>query len=105
MNDFYNSSELFVFPSRYGFGLSALEAMACGVPTIVGKTLDAKDFFTDKDMFVDPDNIDEISKKIVYFLKNKNASLEKSKYSIKFSRAHSWNKVFSKYLSDCKRLA
>ncbi|MEI6424036.1 MAG: glycosyltransferase, partial [Lentisphaerota bacterium] len=35
MREFYNSAQLFVFPSRYGFGLSALEAMACGTPAIV----------------------------------------------------------------------
>ncbi len=32
----YNTSEVFVYPSVYeGFGMPVLEAMACGVPTIV----------------------------------------------------------------------
>ena len=35
----YSSAEIFVFPSVYeGFGLPVVEAMACGVPVITGRT-------------------------------------------------------------------
>jgi glycosyltransferase involved in cell wall biosynthesis len=35
--DFYNSLDVFVFPSFYeGFGVPLLEAMACEVPYIIG---------------------------------------------------------------------
>ncbi|RLI98053.1 MAG: hypothetical protein DRO99_01700 [Candidatus Aenigmatarchaeota archaeon] len=36
----YNSADVFVFPSRYeGFGYPVIEAMGCGIPTIVSKPL------------------------------------------------------------------
>ena len=35
----YNAADVFVYPSQYeGFGLPALEAMACGVPVITSNT-------------------------------------------------------------------
>ena len=35
MNDFYNSADLFVYPSNYeGFGFAPLEAMATSTPVI-----------------------------------------------------------------------
>ncbi|KRQ10131.1 glycosyltransferase [Bradyrhizobium manausense] len=43
---FYSELDLFLFPSRYGFGMSAVEAMTCGTPAITGRTLDSTDFFT-----------------------------------------------------------
>ena len=39
MRQFYSELDLFLFPSRYGFGMSAVEAMACGTPAITGRRL------------------------------------------------------------------
>lgn len=33
----YQATSLFVFPSRYGFGLPVIEALACCAPAIVGR--------------------------------------------------------------------
>lgn len=101
MNEFYNSSDLFIFPSRYGFGLSALEAMACGTPTLVGDTLDARDFFIDKDMLVNPDDEKQIAEKLVYLLLNENIKKQKSELSIKIAQQFSWEKTSKRYYEVC----
>src|SRR4051812_47331928 len=45
--ELYASAAVMVFPSRLGFGLSSLEAMACGTPVVVAATLDAPEFVSD----------------------------------------------------------
>jgi len=101
INEFYNSSDLFIFPSRYGFGLSALEAMACGVPTLVGDTLDAKDFFTDNDMLVNPDDEKQIAEKLIYLMLNEDIKINKSKQALGIARQFSWEEMGRKYYDVC----
>ena len=103
MNEFYNSADLFIFPSRYGFGLSALEAMACGTPTLVGATLDAKDFFIDEDMLVDPDDDRQIAKKMIFLLRNEDEKMKKAREAVEFAKQFSWDVMSEKYISVCRR--
>jgi glycosyltransferase involved in cell wall biosynthesis len=101
MNEFYNEADLFVFPSRYGFGLSALEAMACGTPAVVGNTLDAKDFFLDEALLADPDDDREIAQKLIALLRDKDEKVKKAIEAVDFARQFSWEKMSEKYLSAC----
>ncbi|EWC39207.1 glycosyltransferase [Stutzerimonas stutzeri] len=53
--DLYNLASLFVFPSIHeGFGLPALEAMACGVPTLVSNCSSLPEVVGRADMQFDP---------------------------------------------------
>ena len=54
---YYATTTLMVFPSRYGFGLSVLEAMACGTPVVAAAALDAPEFVADAGLLVDPDDV------------------------------------------------
>jgi glycosyltransferase involved in cell wall biosynthesis len=103
MNEFYNSADLFIFPSRYGFGLSALEAMACGTPTLVGATLDARDFFFDKDLLVDPDDDRQIAQKVISLLGDEEKKMKKADAAVEFARQFSWDSMSEKYVSVCLR--
>jgi glycosyltransferase involved in cell wall biosynthesis len=103
MNEFYNSADVFIFPSRYGFGLSALEAMACGTPTLVGDTLDAKDFFFDEDLLVDPDDDKQIAEKLIALLSNTDEKRKKGDEAMEFARQFSWESMSQQYLGVCLR--
>ena len=103
MNEFYNSADLFIFPSRYGFGLSALEAMACGTPTLVGATLDARDFFFDEDLLVDPDDDRQIAQKLIFLLRNEDEKVKKARGAVEFARQFSWDSMSEKYVAVCLR--
>jgi glycosyltransferase involved in cell wall biosynthesis len=51
----YNSAEVFVYPSLYeGFGLPALEALACGVPVIAANTSALPEVVGTAGLLVDP---------------------------------------------------
>jgi len=103
MNEFYNSADIFIFPSRYGFGLSALEAMACGTPTLVGATLDAKDFFSDEDLLVNPDDDRHIAGKLISLLQDEQKKMKKGREAVEFANQFSWERMSQNYLNVCFR--
>lgn len=58
----YHGAALYVFPSLFeGFGLSLLEAMACGVPVACSATSSLGEIAAEAAVQFDPENIDEIS--------------------------------------------
>ncbi len=58
----YHSASLYVFPSLFeGFGLSLLEAMACGVAVACSKTSSLGEIAADAAIQFDPARVDEIT--------------------------------------------
>jgi glycosyltransferase involved in cell wall biosynthesis len=58
----YNGALAFVFPSHYeGFGLPALEAMACGIPTITSNSSSLPEVVGEAGLLVDPGSPAEIA--------------------------------------------
>ncbi len=61
----YVHADVTCFPSRYGFGLATLESMACGTPTVSGRTLDAPEFIGEAGLMADPNDPDELAHQLV----------------------------------------
>lgn len=58
----YNLSEVFVYPSFFeGFGFPPLEAMACGIPTIVSFNSSLPEVVGNAAIMIDPANVDELA--------------------------------------------
>lgn len=72
----YIHADVTCFPSRYGFGLATLESMACGTPTVSGRTLDAPEFVGDAGLMTDPESEEELSTALNAILQD--SSLAKS---------------------------
>ena len=65
-------TSFFLFPSSHeSFGIAIAEAMASGLPVIVGNKAAPKEYVTEQSgIIIDPDNIDEIAKAIERMIHN-----------------------------------
>lgn len=99
---FYNVCSVFVLPSFHeGFGLPALEAMACGAPTIASNVSSLPEIIGLHDALFDPHQPDSIAKKISHVLSDthfqnflKNHGPQQAK---KFSWDHSAKKALDTF--------
>lgn len=67
----YKGAKCLLFPSLYeGFGLPAIEAMACGTPVITSDTTSLPEICSDKVLYVNPKNTNDIAQKIEFIFQN-----------------------------------
>jgi glycosyltransferase involved in cell wall biosynthesis len=93
----YNLCRLFVFPSwQKSFGLSVIEAMACGAPVIAANTAALVDIIGREDAFFDPLSEDAIASKIKKVLENSKWREELRKHGLQQSKKFSWDESAKK---------
>lgn len=97
---FYNLATLFVFPSKHeGFGLPALEAMACGTPTIGANTTSVPEVIGWDEALFDPFSVESISQKIEQALTNETFRQKLKKHAISQAALFSWDESAKKAIS------
>lgn len=91
----YNAASLFIWLSSYeGFGLPPLEAMACGTPVLSTKKTSLAEVLGDYPLAVEnPENIEEISEKILKILSDDNLRNELIKKGLERAQKFSWQKT------------
>ncbi|MFC5461349.1 glycosyltransferase [Massilia niabensis] len=88
----YNSTSLFVFPSLHeGFGLPALEAMACGAPTIGSNTSSIPEVIGRLDAMFDPTSIAAISTAMAQVLLDPARQAELRAHGLEQAKRFSWD--------------
>ncbi len=87
-----NLCRLFVFPSWHeGFGLPALEAMACGAPVIAANTSSLPEVIGRSDALFDPHSDVAIAAAMQHLLTNEEFRLELSRHGLERARLFSWD--------------
>ena len=90
----YNAATCLVHPAFYeGFGLTPLEAMACGTPVIVSKTSSMPEVVGDAALMVDPRNDEEIAVAMWRVLSNSTLRDELSAKGLQRAKAFSWQRA------------
>jgi len=90
----YNIASLFVFPSVYeGFGLPPLEAMACGVPTIVSDRASLPEVVGGGADIVSVDSPNNLAGVILEILKSPDRQAELRRRGLDQARQFSWRRT------------
>ena len=96
----YNLCELFVFPSWHeGFGLPALEAMACGRAVIAAATSSLPEVVGRDDALFDPHDDAAIAGKITEVLTNPPFQADLERHGLARSKTFSWDGVARRALA------
>lgn len=86
-----SGAELFCFPSFYeGFGMPPLEAMACGVPTVVSDRTALPDIVADGALTVNPDSAEDIFKAMRKILTDENLKRKLTEKGISRAGEYTW---------------
>jgi glycosyltransferase involved in cell wall biosynthesis len=89
----YASATVMVFPSHYGFGLSTLEAMACGTPVVGVRTLDAPEFFADAGLLAEPNDPASLAECLIKMVADPQVQAEQREKSLARARLFSWERT------------
>ena len=90
---FYNAALVFVLPSfMEGFGLPAVEAMACGTPVIGSKTTALPEVVGEAGLFFDPNKPDELLEHLTIIIENGELRKKLALRSIQRASTFSWQK-------------
>ncbi|MBA2524650.1 MAG: glycosyltransferase family 4 protein [Pyrinomonadaceae bacterium] len=88
---FYNAGEVLVLPSfAEGFGLPALEAMACGTPVAVSNAGALPEVVGDAGLFFDPYSAREIRQRLQELIENEELRRELGQRGLRRARNFSW---------------
>lgn len=101
--EFYNGADFFVFPSLYeGFGLTVLEAMACGVPVIASQIAPIAEVAQDTVHYFHPDREDELVQSMNRFLTDQVLKEELRVRALNRARQFNWEKPAKLLLEELK---
>ncbi len=90
----YNAASLFVFPSVYeGFGLPPLEAMACGIPTIVSDRASLPEVAGSGADIVSVDGPDNLASVMLEILKSPDRQADLRRRGLDRARQFSWRRT------------
>ena len=90
----YSGATCFVYPSLYeGFGLPALEAMACGIPLITSNTSSLPEVAGDAALLVDPLSEEELRSAIIKVVSDPTLRQKMSGKGLDQAKQFSWEQV------------
>jgi len=101
----YTGAKLFVFPSLYeGFGLSPLEAMACGTPVVCSNTSSLPQVVGDAAVSVDPNDIEALAGAMHRVLVDRDLQADLRQRGLKRAAGFTWERTARRTLEVYREL-
>jgi glycosyltransferase involved in cell wall biosynthesis len=101
---FYSSAEMLIQPSlAEGFGLTVLEAMACGCPVIASKAGSLPEVVGDAGLLFMPTNYESLGSLMLTLIENRSLREELIHKGFKNIQRFSWEKTAEGILEACRR--
>lgn len=101
----YCRAKVFVYPSLYeGFGIPPLEAMSCSTPVITSNVSSLPEVTGDAALLVNPEDTDDIYRKIRMVLSNKKLCHKLSEKGLNRAKKFSWEKCAQQTLKVYEEL-
>jgi len=106
INAFYSSLNLFVYISEYeGFGFPPLEALKCGIPSLLLKSSSLKEIYEKIALFVENPSPEMIYEKLKEFFSNEKKYRDTIFSEFKKRENYfTWERAAKEYLENIKRL-
>ena len=102
----YNVAQMLVAPSIYeGFGLTPLEAMACGTPVVVSNVSSLPEVVGDAGLLVDPNDVEELTVAMWRMLSDSDLRTSLIEKGLKRAQAFSWDRAARETLALYHSLA
>lgn len=93
LKGYYHRAQCFIYPSLYeGFGIPPLEAMACGVPTIVSDIPVLREVCGDAALYVNPLKPEDIADKIMLLITDEGMQQRLRVAGLSRVRSFAWEK-------------
>jgi glycosyltransferase involved in cell wall biosynthesis len=90
----YNLSDLFVYPTLYeGFGLPALEAMACGIPVITTEVSSLPEIVGEAGILVPPNDAEELFRGMKTVLQDEELRLNLARRGTEQAAKFTWERT------------
>lgn len=106
LKNLYRLASLLVFPSFCeGFGLPVLEAMASGLPVVSSQISAVEEVAQDAALYFDPQDPEEMAKKILLALEDENLSQKNVERGKKRALDFNWEKTATETLEFYKEVA
>lgn len=101
----YNAAEVFVFPSLYeGFGIPALEAMACGTPVIASNSSSLPEVIEDAGILIHPEDVDGFAASIEKLVNDRSFRESLRSKGLEQAKKFSWERTARETLDVYSRL-